>query len=151
MIRVYMILLFNIVSISVLKAQDMHSLRAGLEKAVQDKKLCAEMLESLEPLQDEALYLAYLGAYQAIWANHLLNPFAKLATFKKGKKNINQAVSVAPKNIEIRFVRLTIQQNAPSFLSYQQHKQEDAVFIRKNKHDGLPSDLLNRMDKLLVR
>lgn len=146
-----MIFLYSMVSVLGLKAQDMHSIRGGLEKAVRDKKLCAEMIESLEPLAAEALYLAYLGAYEAIWANHLLNPFAKLASFKKGKKNINQAVYVAPKNIEIRFVRLTIQQNAPSFLSYQQNKLEDAIFIQQNKHDGLPSDLLNRMDKLLVR
>ena len=111
---------------------DMNGIRAGFGKAAEDKTLCKKMMEALEPMSANYVCLAYLGGYQAVWANHVMNPFSKLKTFNAGKENIEKAVKGDPQNIEIRIVRLSVQKNAPSFLDYDQHQKEDEVFIKRN-------------------
>ncbi|WP_304342808.1 hypothetical protein [Chryseobacterium koreense] len=96
-----------------------------------------------------AVYLGYLGAYQTIWANHVFSPLEKLNTFKKGKKNIEQAIKEQPKNAELRFIRFSVQKNAPSFLGYRSNLKEDEEFIRKNRAE-IGSEIVNKnIDALL--
>lgn len=111
---------------------DLNAVRSGYTKAVDDKKLCSEMIHDLKSIQANNLCLAYLGGYQCIWAKHVFNPFSKLKTFNEGKNNIEKAVKNEPLNPEIRLVRLSVQKNAPSFLRYGDNVQEDESFIRKN-------------------
>ena len=111
---------------------DLNSVRSGYAKAVDNKNVCSEMIRDLKPIQDNNVYLAYLGGYQTIWASHLFNPFLKLKTFNEGKKNIERAVNNDSQNTEIRLVRLSVQKNAPSFLRYESEIEEDETFIRKN-------------------
>lgn len=107
--------------------------RANYDRFVEDKTLCHHMIVNLEKEKSNPLVLAYLGALQAIWANHVVNPIRKFNTFNKGRKNIELAVSLSPKNPEIRFVRLSIQTNVPGFLGYSKNKKEDVDFLKKNK------------------
>lgn len=96
------------------------------------------MIEELELSKEKSVIaLAYLGAYQTVWANHIFNPLTKLATFKKGKKNIELAISKEPENIEIRYIRFSVQKNAPSFLGYNSHLKEDRDFLVKNKKKSI--------------
>ncbi len=73
--------------------------------------------------------LAYAGTLEAILANEQSNPFSKLSWFNKGKKKIEKAIKNEPNNPELRFLRLTVQQNAPSFLFYNSSIQDDIDFI----------------------
>lgn len=132
------------------KNSDLNEVRASYSKAVLDKKLCKKMIEELELSKEKSVIaLAYLGAYQTIWANHVFNPLSKLATFKKGKNNIESAISKEPENVEIRYIRFSVQKNAPSFLGYNSHLKEDRDFLVKNKKN-INSDLLQKnIEKLL--
>lgn len=111
---------------------DLEKVRVNYEKAVLDKTLCRKMIEDLSPHTESSIHLAYLGAFQVIWAKHIDNIISKFATFNKGKKNIETAVNAAPKNIEIRFVRLSIQKNCPSFLGYKNNIAEDITFLESH-------------------
>ncbi len=54
-----------------------------------------------------------------------------------------------PENIEIRFIRLSVQKYAPSFLGYNKNIKEDLSFIQKNRQEIKSQILLNNVDKLL--
>jgi len=112
---------------------DLNYIRENYYKAFNDKKLCIQMLKDLKSLENESVYLAYLGAFQTICANHFFNPISKLNIFNKGKKNIELAVDKNPNNIEIRFIRLSVQKNSPSFLNYKININEDKMFLKKKK------------------
>ena len=133
------------------KNSDLNEVRASYSKAVLDKKICKKMIEELELSKEKSVIaLAYLGAYQTIWANHVFNPLSKLATFKKGKNNIELAISKEPENVEIRYIRFSVQKNAPSFLGYNSHLKEDKDFLVKNKKN-INSDLLQKNIETLLK
>lgn len=132
-LRVIIFVLIPSMSI-VLNAQcmDMEKIRANYQKAISDKVLCQTMIETLSKITESSVHLAYLGGFQTLWANHVVNPFSKLNTFNEGKGNIENAVSADPKNAEIRFIRLSVQKNCPSFLGYRDKIEEDKNIIRAN-------------------
>lgn len=129
---------------------DLNIVRANYNKVVSDKELCKKMIEELaETKNNPATHLAYLGALQTIWANHVFSPISKLNTFKKGKKNIEQAIKKEPDNVELRFIRLSVQKNTPSFLGYKSNINEDTEFIKKNRH-RIGSEIVHKnINKLL--
>ncbi|MFN3019818.1 hypothetical protein ACK1KB_02370 [Chryseobacterium sp. TY3] len=130
---------------------DLNEVRMSYNKAVLDKKLCKKMIEELELSKEKSVIaLAYLGAYQTIWANHVFNPLSKLATFKKGKNNIELAISKEPENVEIRYIRFSVQKNAPSFLGYNNNLKEDRDFLVKNKKN-INSDFLQKNIETLLK
>lgn len=128
---------------------DLEYIRTNYEQAVSDKKLCENMITALEKTAPTNVHLAYLGALQTIWANHVINPFSKLSTFKKGKATIEKAVKNDSDNIEIRYVRLSIQQNCPAFLGYNKNIKEDKEFLKKNKETVTSVSLQNLINSLL--
>ena len=133
------------------KNSDLNEVRASYSKAVLDKKICKKMIEELELSKEKSVIaLAYLGAYQTIWANHVFNPLSKLATFKKGKNNIELAISKEPENVEIRYIRFSVQKNAPSFLGYNSHLKEDKDFLVKNKKN-INSDFVQKNIETLLK
>lgn len=124
-------------------------IRNNYDKALFDKKLCSQMMEKLQLHENQNVHLAYLGGYQSIWANHVFSPIAKLKTFKNGKQNIKKALSQDPDNVEIRFIRLSIQKNAPFFLDYHENIKEDEAFLKQHKNKINSSVLLNMINQLL--
>lgn len=134
-----------------IKNSDLNEVRTSYSKAVLDKKLCKKMIEELELSKEKSVIaLAYLGAYQTIWANHVFNPLSKLATFKKGKNNIESAISKEPENVEIRYIRFSVQKNAPSFLGYNNNLKEDKDFLVKNKKN-INSDFVQKNIETLLK
>lgn len=113
-------------------AIDLEYVRQHYEQAVKNEKLCQTLIDELSKETGNPVCLAYLGAFQTIRANHVNSPLSKLNTFNKGKKNIEQALKKAPDNIELRFIRLSVQVNCPDFLQYNDNINEDKKFIRSN-------------------
>lgn len=128
-------------------AQSINTLRNNYPFAVADKSICQEMIRQLNKKKQQSTQLAYLGAYQTIWANHTSNPLKKLATFNKGKKNIDDAIDQDPESIEIRFLRWSVQKNAPRFLGYHKNIESDEKLILKHL-DNLPTALLDLVKNL---
>lgn len=130
---------------------DLEGVRTNYSKLVADKSLCERMLDELSQTQEQsATHRAYLGGVQSIWANHVFNPISKLQTFKEGKRNIERAIQMDPDNVEIRYIRLSVQKNAPSFLGYRANVMEDTEFIHKNRHQIKSEILQKNMDTLIM-
>ncbi len=127
---------------------DLEYLRLNYEKALGNKELCRTMIEVLSTKKNEPVYLAYLSGLQTLWANHTINPIAKLGTFKKGRMNLERAVKMAPNNLEIRFIRLSVQRNAPRFLGYYENLETDEKFIKQHQSKISSASLLRMINKL---
>lgn len=124
--------------------------RMNYNKVIKDKVLCKKMIVEFEKAKNiSALNLAYLGGFQTIWANHVFSPLKKLNTFNTGKKHIEMAIKNEPDNAEIKFIRLSVQKNAPSFLGYRSNIKEDTEFIKRNLHQ-IQSEILQENIKLLL-
>lgn len=89
---------------------------------------------------------AYLGVSHTMKANHVSSPVKKLSHFNKGKKMLDEAVTLLPDDIEPRFLRLTVQLNAPSFLNYNRNIEQDKDAIVK----GLRSARKTKKDNFFI-
>lgn len=128
---------------------DLDIVRTNYGKAVSDKKLCMLMIKQLHTVKSNPIYLGYLGGFQTIRAKHVFNPLKKLSTFKEGKKNLELAIIKEPQSAELRFIRLSIQKNAPSFLGYSNQMETDILFIKIHKKQISSNIVLLNIDNLM--
>ena len=76
----------------------------------------------------------------------------KYESFTKGKKQLESIIKKYPDNIELHFLRLTIQDNLPSFLGYDDNISEDKNFIKtKIKEVKNDPDLVERITAYLAQ
>ncbi|MEI5986017.1 MULTISPECIES: hypothetical protein [Sphingobacterium] len=108
---------------------------SNLIKAASDKDVCSIMLQQLEKTNKTNLEKAYAGYYHCIWAKHAFNPMAKLSSFKKGRKLLDEAAEKEPKSVEIRLLRYAIQYNSPSFLGYKSSLTKDLEYVKQHKNN----------------
>ncbi|SMO69662.1 hypothetical protein [Solitalea koreensis] len=128
---------------------DLDYIRNNYEKSVTEKEICEMMIKALEQIKLNDVTLAYLGALQIIWANHTINPLTKLSTFKKGKTNIDKALKNEKDNIEIRFIRLSVQKNCPQFLGYNKNILEDERYLREHVEKVQSENLKKMINNIL--
>lgn len=65
------------------------------------------------------------------------NVKSKLKLFKEGHHKLEEAIEKDNSNIEYRFLRLIIQENAPDILNYNKDIKKDSAFIKEN-YKNLP-------------
>lgn len=130
-------------------SQNLDLIRKNYQKAVENKELCREMIDQFEKKNNSGIELAYFGAFQAIWAKHTSNPFEKLNTFNKAKKNIEKALQQEPKHIEAVFLRYSVQKESPSFLGYKNNIKEDENLLSENIQNINDVFLRNMITKIL--
>lgn len=75
---------------------------------------------------------AYYGAVLMKASEYQKTPGDKLKKFKEGKILLEEVIQNSPSNVEYRFLRLMIQENAPKILKYNTNIKEDAAFIKDN-------------------
>lgn len=91
-----------------------------------------------EDISGQALLLGYQAAAYALKARSVWNPIDKLMYIKKSQETFKEAIILEEDNIEIRFLRFSIQYNTPAVLGFSQDMVED-----KNKIvQSVPSDRL---------
>lgn len=83
---------------------------------------------------------AYLAAAEMALAKYMYNPLAKLSAFNVGKKGLEAALSMDSSSIEVRYIRLTIQDNVPSILGYSGNIKSDRRFLIQHLKEVKTSD-----------
>ncbi len=107
-------------------------LRKSIVQAVNNARLTDSLLQKLSPFLDKnPLIMAYVATLQALKSKHHWNPYSKLKYLQLASKNMNKAVAGAPMNLEIRFMRFSIQHYTPSFLGYSKQLAEDRQVLVK--------------------
>lgn len=75
---------------------------------------------------------AFEGAMLMRKSGTLTVPAKKLAMFKQGHKKLEGAIGSNPGNIEYRFLRLMVQENAPRSLGYYKNIDQDSKWVKDN-------------------
>ena len=86
-----------------------------------------------------------------LMAKHVINPFSKLSYFKKGKLMLENAIKADYTNVELRFLRYTIQTNVPGFLNYTSEKNLDRTFIAQSLPKLKDQDLKKIISEFLLK
>jgi hypothetical protein len=108
----------------------------------------SELLKAAKPDDQPVLY-CYSGAVQIIMAKYATNPFTKFADFKKGKLMMEEAIAKDTASFEMRYLRLSIQSNLPSFLSYHDQISADQYFLKTNIDSHADKQLREMANTLL--
>ncbi|MGV3527919.1 MAG: hypothetical protein ACO1OO_03415 [Flavisolibacter sp.] len=90
-----------------------------------------QMVNGYSPANNPTL-AGYKAAATMIMAKHTFNPFSKLSHFNKGKNMLQQSIAADNDNLELRFLRYSIQKSAPSFLGYRGELAADENFLKTN-------------------
>lgn len=150
----YLICFFLLQGLQLLaKSPEIEDVRVLFHKAESSQKVCVELIELLEPYNDKnnALFLGYRASATMLMAKHLINPFSKLSYFKKGKLMLEKAIEFDQKNVELRFLRYTIQTNVPSFLNYSEDKERDKLFLLQSLNSLKDQKLKNIISNYLKK
>ncbi len=100
----------------------------------------------------EAIFWAYKGASEALKAKNMYNPLYKWHYVAEADKSFAKAILLDKENIEIRFLRFSIEWNLPRLLGYSTHLEQDKNVILKNiqaQSDSLPKELVEAIKKYL--
>jgi len=123
---IFFILLLTGFSINYSFSYEINKIRNDYVEAVKNEKTAAKLYSELKNIKNpNPLILAYLGASDAIRAKHAWNPVNKLGYLKKGCKTLDHAVDLSPNQLEIRFLRFSLEHYLPDFLGYSKHLEED--------------------------
>jgi hypothetical protein len=79
--------------------------------------------------EDNKTLVAYKGASLTIVSKLEKKVSDKSKKFKDGSSLIEYAVANEPNSIEIRMIRLSVQENVPKIVNYRGNKKEDARFL----------------------
>ena len=123
--------------------------RNAYEKSVYNEQTAVSLLNYLTS-SNNPTFLGYKGAVTIVMARHVMSPNKKLNYFKTGKNVLEQAIQKEPLNVELRFIRFSIQCNAPKFLDYHSNIYGDKVLLLKAVKAIKDVDLKKRITKFLL-
>ena len=72
---------------------------------------------------------AYLAVTYMALSQYQNNPVSKLKGFNEGKNRLEKAIQTDTSSLEMRYMRLSIQQHAPGILGYTSHISKDTRFL----------------------
>jgi len=100
------------------------------------------------------LELGYIGSGYFIKCNYLSNPWYKFKYFNIGKQKLELAISQSRDQVELRYLRYTLQTNLPSLLNYNGNKKEDyrllQGFLSNKQNLEIDADLYNKIKQYLA-
>ena len=113
---------------------DLHQVRGLYHRAAEIKQDAAQLNHLMLQVDSNStpVMVCYKGANEMIQAKYAFNPVTKLNQFNKGKELIQKAFSRDTLNLEIRFIRFSIQSNLPSFLGYHDNLDQDKRYLLDN-------------------
>lgn len=140
---------FFIIATHLLSTSGLSEVRETYFLAVDSETATNQLLKMCED-KNSPEYLAYRGTAFTLKASFSYNPLKKLDYFEKGKQLIEKAVNKRPQNVEIRFLRFTVQKGAPKMLGYYRDKNKDRKFLEENiEASSLPDWYKNNIDAYL--
>ena len=113
---------------------DISDIRKSYHSAASSAIVAKELLKKLSDVTNESgkTLLAYKGATIAILSKFEKKPAEKIKGIKEGAKLIETAAASEPNNIEIRLIRLSVQENVPGIVNYKQHIKDDKAFLQEH-------------------
>lgn len=123
-------LLIVFVSLMSIAAPSLERVRGYFEAAKTSKEATENLYESLHDYNgSDAIMLAYKGASYTLKARFTESRTEKKSLVTEGIQLLEKAVQSAPKQMEVRLVRLAVQENSPKILKYKGNITEDKQLL----------------------
>jgi len=145
MLKPYFILIFIFGFISISKANYLIEIRELYYEASQKEEGVEKLEKKLNAYENLSIIVGYKGANEMLKSKYAWNPYSKFSHFSDGKKLLEKAIKSDENNIELRYLRYSIQTNAPSFLGYADDIEKDKKFILNNFNASKDKDLKKRI------
>ncbi len=123
------LVLFVVASLS----SDLSELRKLYPKAASSKEN-AEMFfnKTSQVTSTDPVIMGYKGIAFTLKAKFEKELAKKKSNFKKGAEMLEESIQKAPENIELRALRMSVQENSPKILNYNKNLQQDKSLIISN-------------------
>ena len=127
---------FMLAALTVFAAQanepDLAPLRKKLMLAINSKQTTDSLYNTLSQNNKKTpVLVAYMATTEALKAKHCWNPYLKFKYLGLSGTDMQKAIEADPHNIEIRFMRFSIQHNLPGFLGMSHDLNTDRLEIIK--------------------
>jgi hypothetical protein len=128
---VYLTILMILLTIPSKGVNEIVAIRNLFYHSIKNSDSAAVLYQKLKAVNNNnaAGLIAYKGMSNLMICYHSYNPYTKYKLFMSGKHLLEQAIVKDPNNIELRFLRLTVQLNVPPFLGYSNNINEDKLAI----------------------
>ena len=92
---------------------------------------CLKLVNELKTFDEKnnPVLAGYRACATMIRAKYTLNPYRKLAWFSEGRYLLERCIDMENQNAELRFLRFSVQCNAPFFLMYRNSLNSDKIFL----------------------
>ncbi len=130
-------LLSVLLSTKMIMASPLHEeVRTLYKQAASEEKSCKKLITLLSAYtpQNDPLLSGYKACATMMMAKYTFNPMNKWANFSEGKKLLEDAIAADRQNIELRFLRFSVQTQAPSFLGYNDAIANDKSILLNAVH-----------------
>ena len=143
--------LFIFISIFANAQYSLETLRKGYYNVNTDSAACKKLFDIVKTgTPEDNLRKGYKGAITAAWANFAKRKEDKIKLFNAGKKLMEESIAADSSNIELRFLRFTIQTNCPKALGYNKKINADKKFIVSHFDSVKSSDFKTKMSEYLL-
>ncbi|MFC3560754.1 hypothetical protein [Pedobacter jamesrossensis] len=154
-LTLFLLLTTSIALKAQLSVQEIAILKTNLVKAVESSKLTDSLYNKLVKLPSKtALITAYTGTLEALKAKHSWNPYNKIKYVKISLKTMQKAINMDKENMEIRFMRFSIEHYTPSFLGFSKDltvdRKEIVKHYRSNNFGLADETLIKNVAKFMI-
>ena len=109
---------------------DLRTLRHLYAAAVQEEIASDRFLTVVRAQQKtNAVGLGYRGVAEAVQAQYLWSPLARLRAVREAHRWFGGAVALDPQNVEVRFLRFSVETHVPRYLGLSPHLADDRALI----------------------
>jgi hypothetical protein len=138
LLALFVFFVFSSATAQVDDKQLLAEVREKMPQAFNDEKACAYLLKKCKPVVNpETVLKGYIGGLHIAQSKHA-PLFDKMSALNTGTELLEAALKEKPDNIELRFLRMTIQLNLPSFLNYNDNVESDKKFVLKHYQTAMP-------------
>ncbi len=124
------IFLSCLISVYAQTAVNKKTLRHQVVQALTSSKTTDSLYNSLKAAHSRSpLITGYMGTLLALKAKHHWNPYYKLKYVSDAEKTFAKAIAADPHNMEIRFLRFSVDHKLPRLLGYNKNMEADKTEI----------------------
>ncbi|GAB2974901.1 hypothetical protein GCM10027049_06680 [Mucilaginibacter puniceus] len=112
------------------------TLRRQVMQAINSSKTTDSLYKILAAMPNKSpLITGYIGTLQALKAKHHWNPYYKVKYVNDAEKTFSKAIAADPHNMEIRFLRFSVDYKLPGLLGYTKNMEgdKDEIIAQLNK------------------
>lgn len=130
--KVFIVILFAFTSAFASPSQS--EVRSIFHKAATEERSCRQLIKILNNYNEtnNPIYAGYKACATMMMAKYVFNPYSKLSYFFKGRALLEKCIANEKQNVELRFLRFTVQSKAPFFLNYRSSIKEDKAIIKNS-------------------